>query len=227
MDRESLRLLLAQGLSLAEMGRRFGRHESTIAYWVQKHGLQAANHDKHAARGGLTREELEPLVEAGMTTREIAAVLDRGQASVRHWLKKYELATNPTVRRERRRAARSASTETIMETCSRHDVAEHYLDNLGYYRCKRCRAEAVVRRRRKVKEILVSEWGGRCAVCGYDSYSGALQFHHLNPADKSFGLSMRGLGRSIADLRAEAQKCVLLCSNCHAEVEAGRSSVPA
>jgi hypothetical protein len=27
-------------------------------------------------------------------------------------------------------------------------------------------------------------------------------------------------------LRAEASKCVLLCSNCHAEVEAGIAAVP-
>jgi ferredoxin len=28
-------------------------------------------------------------------------------------------------------------------------------------------------------------------------------------------------------LRDEAQKCVLLCSNCHAEVEDGMAAVPA
>jgi hypothetical protein len=32
MDRSSLEVLLAQGLSLAEIGRRFGRHEATVAY---------------------------------------------------------------------------------------------------------------------------------------------------------------------------------------------------
>jgi hypothetical protein len=53
----------------------------------------------------------------------------------------------------------------------------------------------------------------------------ALEFHHLDPAEKQFGLAQRGMGRSIARLRAEARKCVLLCSNCHAEVEAGLSSI--
>jgi IS30 family transposase len=32
MDRASLEQLLNQGLSLAEIGKRFGRHESTVAY---------------------------------------------------------------------------------------------------------------------------------------------------------------------------------------------------
>jgi hypothetical protein len=42
-----------------------------------------------------------------------------------------------------------------------------------------------------VKEILVAEAGGSCLICGYDRYAGALQFHHLDPATKSFGLGLR------------------------------------
>jgi hypothetical protein len=33
-------------------------------------------------------------------------------------------------------------------------------------RCKRCRSEAVAKRRKRVKQILVEESGGRCALCG-------------------------------------------------------------
>jgi hypothetical protein len=72
-----------------------------------------------------------------------------------------------------------------------------------------------------VKEILVAEAGGKCASCGYARHPAALQFHHLDPATKSFGLGVRGITRSIARLREEAAKCVLLCANCHAEVEVG------
>jgi hypothetical protein len=53
MERATLEQMLADGLSLAEIGRHFGRHESTIAYWAEKHGLRAANRDKYAAKGGL------------------------------------------------------------------------------------------------------------------------------------------------------------------------------
>ncbi len=35
MDRTSLEQLLEQGLSLAEIGRRFGLHVSTVAYWAR------------------------------------------------------------------------------------------------------------------------------------------------------------------------------------------------
>jgi len=79
MDRASLQQLLGRGLSLAEIGKRFGRHESTVAYWVQKYGLEAVNRDAHAARGGLPREELERLIGAGMTIAELAETVGRSR----------------------------------------------------------------------------------------------------------------------------------------------------
>jgi hypothetical protein len=110
--------------------------------------------------------------------------------------------------------------------CARHGETEFVLDGRGYYRCRRCRAEAVSRRRRKVKRILVEEAGGRCFRCGYCRTMRALHFHHLDPASKRFELNARGVALSLESLRAEARKCVLLCSNCHAEVESRRGSDP-
>ncbi len=74
--------------------------------------------------------------------------------------------------------------------------------------------------------MLAAEAGGRCAICGYDRYLGALQFHHLDPNEKRIGLSRAGVTLAIDVLRVEAEKCVLLCSNCHAEVEAGLTALP-
>jgi hypothetical protein len=39
-------------------------------------------------------------------------------------------------------------------------------------------------------------------------------------------VSAGGLTLSLDTLRAEIRKCVLLCSNCHAEVEAGVTTLP-
>lgn len=96
----------------------------------------------------------------------------------------------------------------------------------GYYRCKRCRAERVNRRRRVIKRKLVAAAGGKCAVCGYDRCQRALEFHRLDPRTKEFHLGYTGVTRSLEKARAEARKCILLCSNCHAEVEAGITAVP-
>lgn len=40
-------------------------------------------------------------------------------------------------------------------------------------------------------------------------------------------LSSQGVAHGIATLREEARKCVLLCGNCHAEVENGVVTAPA
>jgi 5-methylcytosine-specific restriction endonuclease McrA len=96
----------------------------------------------------------------------------------------------------------------------------------GYrWSCKRCVGEAVTRRKQKLKRILVEEAGGRCTVCGYDRCIVNLGFHHIHPSQKSFAMSM-GVGRSIAAFREEAKKCVLVCANCHGEIEAGVVASP-
>ena len=219
MDRTSLEQLLGQGLSLAEIGRRLGLHEATVGYWVKKHGLQAANHEKHLAKGGLTRVQLEPLVQEGLSIAQIADVVGRSNATVRHWLKEFGLRT---VWAERRRASNDHQ-EKLLLSCPRHGLTTFRRRSKGGYRCAKCRAEAVARRRRKVKRILLDEAGGACRLCGYDRCVAALHFHHLEPAEKRFTLSHRGVARSLESARAEASKCVLLCSNCHVEVEAGVS----
>jgi 5-methylcytosine-specific restriction endonuclease McrA len=115
-------------------------------------------------------------------------------------------------------------TTTLL--CAYHGESEFILEGRGYYRCKRCRSDGVTRHRRKLKSILVQEAGGRCVVCGYDRHPRALEFHHLNPDEKRLTLSANGVTLSLDALRAEARKCVLLCSNCHAEVEDGLISPP-
>jgi hypothetical protein len=94
------------------------------------------------------------------------------------------------------------------------------------FRCRRCRTGAVHRRRRTLKRVLVEEAGGACVLCGYDRSLAGLHFHHVDPAAKSFALSRHGVTRSLLAAREEARKCVLLCSNCHAEVEAGAAQLP-
>jgi transposase len=221
MDKEVLEALLARGLSLEKIADRFGKHPSTIGYWLRKHKLAAVHADRHAARGGIPREQLAALVAEGKSIRTIAGETGLSTATVRHWLRIYALETKPTLRRQQARAGRANGQLHIERECETHGTTRFTLDRDGVYRCMRCRAEAVSRRRRLVREMLVREAGGECATCGYDTYVGALQFHHLDPSVKRFGLSSRGVTRSLGSLREEARKCVLLCGNCHAEVEAG------
>jgi transposase-like protein len=192
MDRDALALLLKQGLSLAEIGRRFGRDESTVGYWVKKHGLRA---------GGYS------------------------ETSVKYWIRRHGLATIAAKRRADGREAKTAGKLTAEMECTVHGRTDFRLEGRGAYRCLKCRAERVADRRREVKEILVAEAGGACVHCGYDSYLGALQFHHRDPVAKAFGIGQEGITRSLAAMRAEAAKCDLVCANCHAEIEGGVKTI--
>lgn len=64
--------------------------------------------------------------------------------------------------------------------------------------------------------MLIQYAGGKCQYCGYDKCFRALEFHHTNPEEKDFGLS-KNLTKNISSLKEEVDKCILLCSNCHAE----------
>jgi transposase len=209
------------GLSLEQIGRRFGRTGSTVGYWVRKHGLQAVNAAKHSPRGGIERAALEDLIAEGLSIAAMAARLGVHGSTVGYWLRRHDLRTAQAVRREEGRRAKVAARATVMMTCLHHGETEFWIEGRGAYRCLACRRERVATRRRRVKEILVSEAGGSCRMCGYSRCLAALHFHHLDPGGKRFSMGREGVTRSLAAMREEAKGCVLLCANCHAEVEAG------
>lgn len=68
--------------------------------------------------------------------------------------------------------------------------------------------------------------GGKCQTCGYKKYQGALELHHVDKSRKSFGIGDKGYTRSWERVKAELDKCVLLCANCHREVGAGILQLP-
>jgi transposase len=221
MDKAELKGYLAEGLSLEQIGKRVGRNPSTISYHLKKHGLRPLNRQRHLRRGAIPEAKLRALHASGASLMEIAADVDRGVSTVRYWIDRYGLGpTAGGVKRAAARRARLAGKREVELQCRHHGKTVHVVDRDGHVRCKHCRVEAVSKRRRRTKRTLVEEAGGACAICGYDRSVVALQFHHLDRMTKSFELS-RKVTRSLEEARCEARKCVLLCANCHAEVEAG------
>jgi transposase-like protein len=220
MDEAWLSSRLESGRSIESIAREAGKAPSTVAYWVNKHGLSSTHATRHAARGGIDRAALEACVERDLSVRAIAAELGVSYATVQHWLKRHGLAT-------RRARTRRTDAREVTRTCRVHGETTFvaYGSN-DHHRCEECRKERVTARRRAVKAMLVAEAGGECAICGYDRHPRALHFHHLDPAEKAFGIAFSGVARSLERCRAEAAKCVLLCSNCHAEVEDGVATIP-
>ena len=75
------------------------------------------------------------------------------------------------------------------------------------------------RRRRKLNLIHVC--GDACNLCGYSKVQGALEFHHIDPSQKEFGIAMDGVCRDIEKDLAEVRKTILVCANCHREIHEG------
>jgi hypothetical protein len=74
--------------------------------------------------------------------------------------------------------------------------------------------------RSELKQQLVQQLGGKCTRCGYDEFIAALDFHHIQD-DKESTVANLLLAAvvykkaSMEAVLAEAQKCILLCANCH------------
>jgi len=226
MSREFLEQCLAEGLSVEQIAERIGRHPSTVTYHMKKHGLMPLGHDKHAPNGKVDPERLRQLIESGATIGEAAADLGVGYSTVRHWLKRLALETATVRRRREEKQARARGVLGVRRVCPKHGKTIFVVRPDGGYRCGKCRIAAVSSWRRRVKRRLVERAGGACELCGYDRYDGALQFHHVDAHSKEFSISRNGTTRSWAELRVEADKCALLCANCHAEVEAGVVELP-
>lgn len=85
---------------------------------------------------------------------------------------------------------------------------------------------AVAKRRRKIKSMAIEYKRGKCKICAYSKCQGALDLHHLNPKEKEFGIGEKGYTRSWEKVKLELDKCILVCANCHREVEAGITQLP-
>ena len=76
--------------------------------------------------------------------------------------------------------------------CSKHGETLFVKDSGGHWRCKKCRVEAVTKKRRNLKLKAVELKGGKCQICGYNKCVDALDFHHLDEGSKSFGIADNG-----------------------------------
>lgn len=118
---------------------------------------------------------------------------------------------------DRVRAAKQANPDfgyiriAAIVGCSK-DVVRHYL-NPQYRENKKQRDVDNARRK---KRYLIEMLGGECVKCAYSRCIAALDFHHLDPASKSFEIG-DCLGKTLDSLIIEAQKCELVCANCHRE----------
>jgi hypothetical protein len=140
-----------------------------------------------------------------------AAIIDGKQRNLGS--RKLCLECSPFARDTYRRAKRKGDGDQVVCACGRKFAYRHSSGH-SYERCNSC---IVNSRRLTRKKELVRLKGGACLRCGYSKSLRSLCFHHRDPAQKRFDLNVRSFMRAMRELIAEAEKCDLLCANCHGE----------
>lgn len=103
--------------------------------------------------------------------------------------------------------------------CNKHGLTDFVLrPSEKRWRCKKCCNEAVIKRRQVLKKKAVEYKGGKCEICGYNKCIDALEFHHLDPTEKEYGIGGDGSTKSFERLKKELDKCICVCANCHREI---------
>lgn len=123
---------------------------------------------------------------------QIAKKYDLSQTTVRYWLKKYDLTT-------------------VKEKPTKCTICDKPIDKKARRKSK-CGSCTTRIRRYLTKKAAVKYLGGKCSKCSWDKDITALDFHHLS--GKEFNLS-RANNKSWDVVKAELDKCILLCANCH------------
>lgn len=126
---------------------------------------------------------------------------------------------------------RHTDNTNIMKTCTKckqeKPIKDFYKQSgrkNGSSYCKNCFNDYCIERWIQRKLDAIEYKGGKCVNCGYDKHYAALQFHHTDPLTKEVIWTKLRL-RSWKKIKNELDKCVLLCSNCHAIEHSGAGSV--
>lgn len=107
----------------------------------------------------------------------------------------------------------------VDKECKKHSLTPHTFESQKYYRCLQCKKSKDIKRRKTNKLKLVQLLGGMCQLCGYNKNPRNLHFHHKDPKEKSFELSNKGRSKSFSKQIEEVRKCILVCANCHGDIE--------
>lgn len=100
------------------------------------------------------------------------------------------------------------------KSCYKKYAREHYLKHKAEYKARSVRSNQV--RREIAREWVCNLLNSSCCVdCGEDDPI-VLEFDHIDPSDKNYGVSnMVRNGMSVESIADEIAKCEIRCANCH------------
>ena len=94
----------------------------------------------------------------------------------------------------------------------RQKSKEHYARNKNAYK------DRDAKRRAEIKQFIDAYKQAGCILCG-ESTLECLDFHHTDPNEKEFNIASNRL-KDLERVKAEIEKCVVVCANCHRKIHA-------
>ncbi len=156
----------------------------------------------------MEKELLANLLNENKTLSEIAKITGKGQTTIRYWVNKHQI--------EKIKNTNCEVCETLLTGNQRNFCSVKCRMKTTNFKHQVYTAQQARGLERKKQLIEIA--GGECCDCGYKKNISALEFHHLNPEEKSFGIDLRKCSCAKWDrLVEEVKKCVLICANCHRE----------
>ncbi len=173
----------------------------------------------------MDKSTLETLISQGFSISQISKSTNKSKTSIRHWLNKFNLKTkNKSFKEQPRTKKITIINDQEFKNCPKCNQLKNlkldfYTSKKGEVHgwCKPCNNKITYEKQLLRKIECIKYKGGKCSVCNYDKYIGALDFHHVDPSQKEFTISeLRSY--SLENIKTELDKCILICKNCHAEL---------
>lgn len=156
----------------------------------------------------MEKELLVNMLNDDKSLRQISKITGKSLTSIRYWVEKYELEKINSKHCEVCQIPLVGNQAKFCSVKCKQKTINFKHQN---YTAQQARG---LERKKQLIEIA----GGECCDCGYKRNISALEFHHLNPDEKSFGIDLRKCSCAKWDrLVEEVRKCVLICANCHRE----------
>jgi hypothetical protein len=115
--------------------------------------------------------------------------------------------------------------EAIAERCHKrylsHQEEEIKKNRINY---KEYGHDNRLKRKERMKGFLLEQKAVGCAICG-EKDPLVLEFHHIDPSQKVKAIAGM-LGMPLHKVKAELEKCVVLCANDHIRVQRGAIELP-
>lgn len=169
----------------------------------------------------MEKQTLVDYINLNYSTYQISTLIGKSQTTIRYWLKKYNIKTNHISIKNRVKS----NTTPLTFCCSKCKIIKSITDfyprknrTNPYSYCRSCAVAIASAQTQRFKLKCLEYKGNSCSRCGYNKYIGALEFHHIDPTQKDFGIGRVNLRQFSDTIKRELDKCVVLCSNCHKEV---------